>query len=74
MRGQTTGVGTGAATHCDRYWYLTVDRVPVNKIYALPDAQKKDLAERIESRSGLRQTTYMKELDMGTAQYELITL
>ena len=53
---------------------LAVDQASVDMVYALPDAKKKDLVERIESRSGLRQLTYMKELGMGTDQYELIVL
>jgi len=32
------------------------------------------MVERIESRSGLRQLTYMKELGMGTDQYEIINV
>lgn len=43
-------------------------------IYALPEALRRDLVERIESRSGLRQLTYMKEQGMGNDHYELITL
>lgn len=53
---------------------LAVDRASVDMVYALPEAQKRDLVERIESRSGLRQLSYMKELGMGTDRYELITL
>lgn len=53
---------------------LAVDQASVDMIYALPDAQKRDMVERIESRSGLRQLTYMKELHMGSEQYELITV
>jgi hypothetical protein len=32
------------------------------------------MVERIESRSGLHQLEYMKTLQMGNDQYELITL
>ena len=32
----------------------------------------KDLIERIESREGLRQLSYMRELKMGNPNYELI--
>jgi len=46
----------------------------VDLVYALPEAQRHDLVERIESRGGLRQLSYMKELGMGHDQYELITL
>lgn len=53
---------------------LAVDQASVDLVYALPEADRHDLVERIESRSGLRQLTYMKELDMGNNQYDLITL
>lgn len=53
---------------------LAVDQASVDMVYALPEAQKKALVERIESRSGLRQLSYMKELGMGNARYELVTL
>jgi uncharacterized Fe-S center protein len=43
-------------------------------VYALPEAQRHDMVERIESRSGLHQLEYMKTLNMGSDQYELITL
>ena len=32
------------------------------------------MVERIESRSGLRQLSYMKEMGMGSDRYELITI
>ena len=38
------------------------------------DARKNDLIERIESRKGLRQLSAMKELRMGSDQYELIAI
>ena len=53
---------------------LAIDQAAVDLIYALPADQKKDMVERIESRGGLRQLTYMKELGMGRAEYELIRL
>ena len=37
-------------------------------------AQRRDLVERIESRSGLRQLEYMKLQGMGNNQYDLITV
>ena len=33
-----------------------------------------DLVERIESRHGLRQLSYMRELKMGNPNYELISI
>lgn len=38
------------------------------------DDRKNDLIERIESREGLRQLSAMKELGMGTDQYELVSI
>jgi uncharacterized Fe-S center protein len=53
---------------------LAVDKASVDMMYALPEAQRHDLVERFESRSGLRQLEYMKLLGMGNDQYDLITL
>ena len=53
---------------------LAVDQASVDMIYALPEAQKHDLVERIESRSGLRQLSYMQEMGMGRNEYEIITV
>lgn len=51
---------------------LAVDQASVDMVYALPQAQKAALVERIESRSGLRQLEYMKALGMGKTRYELV--
>lgn len=53
---------------------LAVDQASIDMVYALPEADRRDLVERIESRSGLRQLEYMKIMGMGNDQYELITL
>jgi len=53
---------------------LAVEKASVDMVYALPDAELHDLRERIESRKGLRQLSYMKEMKMGNDRYELITL
>ena len=53
---------------------LAVDKASVDMIYALPKDVRRDMVERIESRSGLRQLSYMKEMGMGSDQYELITI
>lgn len=37
-------------------------------------ASSHDLKERFESRKGLRQLSYMKELGMGSGRYELVEL
>ena len=53
---------------------LAADKASVDMIYALPDPERRDIVERIESRSGLHQLEYMKTLHMGNGQYELITI
>lgn len=53
---------------------LAIDQASVDLVYALPESQKHDLVERIESRSGLRQLSAMKELGMGSGNYELINV
>jgi uncharacterized Fe-S center protein len=53
---------------------LAVDQASIDMVYKLPEAELHDLKERIESRKGLRQLSYMKEMKMGNDQYELITL
>ena len=53
---------------------LAVDQASIDMVYKLPEAELHDLKERIESREGLRQLSYMKEMKMGSDQYELITL
>lgn len=53
---------------------LAVDQASVDMVYALPEQQRHDLVERIESRSGLRQLEYMETLGMGHARYDLVYL
>ena len=53
---------------------LAVDQASVDMVYALPDAQRRALVERIESRSGLRQLEYMKILGMGNDAYEIVAI
>ena len=53
---------------------LAVDQASVDMVYALPEQQRHDLVERIESRSGLRQLEYMETLGMGPARYDLVSL
>ena len=53
---------------------LAVDKASVDLVYMLPEIERHDLAERIESRTGLRQLEYMKILNMGNDQYKLITI
>lgn len=53
---------------------LAVDQASVDLVYALSQSDRKALVERIESRHGLRQLTYMKELHMGNDRYHLIDI
>ena len=51
---------------------LAVDQASVDLVYALPNHYRHDLVERMESRHGLRQLSYMKELGMGHDRYVLL--
>ena len=51
---------------------LAVDQACVDIVYAMKEKEKHDLVERIETRHGLRQLSYMKELGMGNDRYKLI--
>ena len=53
---------------------LAADNACVDLIYSLPDGGGKALIERVETRHGLRQLSYMKELGMGCDRYRLIDL
>ena len=66
---KTRNVGILASTDL-----LAIDQASVDLVYALPDEESHDLKERIESREGLRQLSYMKELGMGNDDYELVTI
>ena len=51
---------------------LAADQACVDIVYAMKEEEHHDLVERIESRHGLRQLSYMKELGMGNDRYKLI--
>ena len=53
---------------------LAIDQASVDMVYQFRNDRKNDLIERIESREGLRQLSAMKELGMGTDQYELVSI
>ncbi len=53
---------------------LAIDQACIDIIYAMTADQHHDLVERIETRHGLRQLTYMQELGMGNNRYILIDL
>ena len=51
-----------------------IDSASVDLIYAMCEKDHKDLVERIESRHGHRQLSYMYEMGMGNRRYILIDL
>ena len=53
---------------------VAVDNASVDLVYALTEEDHHDLVERMETRHGHRQLTYMKELGMGNDKYVLIDL
>jgi len=65
----TPNVGILASTDI-----LAIDQACVDLVYAMTEEDHHDLVERMESRHGLRQLTYMKELGMGNDLYDLIDM
>lgn len=53
---------------------LAVDQACVDIVFAMTDKEHHDLVERMVTRHGLRQLSYMKELGMGNDRYVLIDL
>lgn len=53
---------------------LALDQACVDIVYAMTEEEHHDLVERIESRHGLRQLSYMKELGMGNDRYTLVDI
>ena len=53
---------------------LAIDQASVDIVYAMKKNERHALQERIETRHGLRQLSYMKELGMGNDRYILIDL
>jgi len=53
---------------------LAIDKASVDMIYNFEDERKDSLIERIESRDGLRQLSAMAEHEMGTFNYEIISI
>ncbi len=51
-----------------------VDSTSIDLVYALDEKDHADLVERIQTRHGHRQLSYMKELGMGNMKYVLIDL
>lgn len=65
----TPNIGIVASTDI-----LVADQASVDLVYALKDSDHKDLVERIETRHGLRQLSYMKEMHMRNDRYHLINI
>ncbi len=53
---------------------LALDQACIDLIWALPEQSNSDFKERVLSRHGLRQLTYMKELGMGNDKYALVDI
>lgn len=51
-----------------------IDQASIDMIYAMNDKDHHDFVERVQSRHGLRQLSYMNELGMGNRRYHLIDL
>lgn len=65
----TPNVGILASTDI-----LAIDQASVDLVYAMKEEEHHALVERMESRHGLRQITYMKELGMGNDRYTLLDI
>ncbi len=53
---------------------LAADQACVDMVYAMTPHDRHALVQRIESRHGLRQLSYMKELGMGCDRYRLLDI
>ena len=53
---------------------VAVDQASLDQVYALPEHEGHDLKDRIESREGQRQISYMRELGMGAGEYTLVDI
>ena len=65
----TPNVGILASTDL-----CALDTACVDLVYAMKKEENHALVERIESRHGLRQLSYMHELNMGNTKYKLINI
>ena len=65
----TPNVGILASTDI-----LSIDQASIDIVYAMKPEERHALVERIESRYGLRQLSYMKELGMGNDRYTLVDI
>jgi uncharacterized Fe-S center protein len=53
---------------------VALEKASLDLIYARPQAERKDLVERIESKGGVYQITYAEKLGLGTQKYQLVRL
>ncbi|MBP1763777.1 MAG: putative Fe-S center protein [Firmicutes bacterium] len=53
---------------------LAADQACIDLIYQMPENDRHDIVERIESRFGLHQLEYMEALGMGSREYNLIEI
>ncbi len=51
---------------------VVIDQASIDLIYAMPEYVNHTLVNRIETRKGLRQLSAMKEIGMGTGEYEIV--
>ena len=65
----TPNIGIVASTDI-----LAADQASIDLVYALEEEDHADLVERIQSRHGHRQLSYMKELGMGNDRYVLLDI
>lgn len=65
----TPNIGIVASTDI-----LAADQASIDLVYALEEQDHADLVERIQTRHGHRQLSYMKELGMGNDRYVLIDI
>lgn len=65
----TPNVGILASTDI-----LALDQACVDIVFAMQEQEHHDLVERMTSRHGLRQLTYMKELGMGNDRYTIFDI
>ena len=53
---------------------VALEKASLDRIYARPADERKDLVERIESRGGVHQVIYAEKMGLGSQTYELIRL
>lgn len=53
---------------------LAIDQASVDLVFAMKEKDNHDLVERMTTRHGFRQLSYMKELGMGNDKYQLLDI